>query len=165
MRVGAPADPGCSQGASAVSLSGRNGLATSSLIRDGGGNGTLKTLDGVTTTYGYDALGTRVLQTGTTTTYIYPFKWYSVASSTGSGAKYATTTDYVFNGDTLLATVDQHWRRAGDRPRGPADRDRREPEPALSIMAGFQTRVALAKRFIWVALRWKWIGRDGFCGR
>jgi RHS repeat-associated protein len=48
-----------------------------------------------------------VLQTGTTTTYIYPFKWYSVASSTGSGAKYATTTDYVFNGDTLLATVDQ----------------------------------------------------------
>jgi RHS repeat-associated protein len=48
-----------------------------------------------------------VLQTGTTTTYFYPFKWYSVASSTGSGAKYATTTDYVFNGDTLLATVDQ----------------------------------------------------------
>jgi DHA2 family multidrug resistance protein len=32
-----------------------------------------------------------VLQTGTTTTYLYPFKWYSVASSTGSGAKFATT--------------------------------------------------------------------------
>ena len=62
---------------------------------------------GATTSYSYDAFGTRVLQTGTTTTYIYPFKWYSVASSTGSGAKYATTTDYVFNGDTLLATVDQ----------------------------------------------------------
>jgi RHS repeat-associated protein len=64
-------------------------------------------VSGATTTYSYDAFGTRVLQTGTTTTTIYPFKWYSVASSTGSGAKYATTTDYVFNGDTLLATVDQ----------------------------------------------------------
>jgi RHS repeat-associated protein len=62
---------------------------------------------GATTTYGYDAFGTRVLQTGTTTTTIYPFKWYSVASSTGTGAKFATTTDYVFNGDGLVATVDQ----------------------------------------------------------
>ena len=61
----------------------------------------------VTTTYGYDAFGTRVLQTGTSTTTIYPFKGYSVASSTGSGAKFATTTEYVFNGDTLVATIDQ----------------------------------------------------------
>jgi len=61
----------------------------------------------VTTTYGYDAFGQRVVQTGTSTTNIYPFKWYSIASSTGSGAKYSTTTEYVFNGDTLLATVDQ----------------------------------------------------------
>src|SRR4029077_9844082 len=62
---------------------------------------------GATTTYRYDAFGQRVLQTGTATTYLYPFKWYSVASSTGSGAKFATTTDYVFNGDSLVATVDQ----------------------------------------------------------
>jgi RHS repeat-associated protein len=48
-----------------------------------------------------------VSQTGTSTTWIYPFKWYSVASSTGSGAQFATTTDYVFNGDTLVATIDQ----------------------------------------------------------
>jgi hypothetical protein len=41
-------------------------------------------------------------------TFIYPFKWYSVASSTGTGAKYAATTDYLFNGDSLLvATIDQ----------------------------------------------------------
>jgi RHS repeat-associated protein len=59
------------------------------------------------TTYAYDAFGQRVLQTGTTTTYLYPFKWYSVASSTGTGAKFATTTDYMFNGDSLVATVDQ----------------------------------------------------------
>jgi RHS repeat-associated protein len=62
---------------------------------------------GATTTYGYDAFGQRVLQTGTTTTYLYPFKWFSVASSTGTGAKYATTTDYIFNGDTLVSTIDQ----------------------------------------------------------
>ncbi|MDA9475086.1 hypothetical protein XI03_11365 [Bradyrhizobium sp. CCBAU 65884] len=62
-----------------------------------------------TTTYGYDAFGSRVLQTGTSTTTFYPFKWYSVASSTGSGAKYATTTEYVFNGDTLLSTIDQQF--------------------------------------------------------
>ena len=42
-------------------------------------------------------------------TTIYPFKWYSVASSTGSGATYATTTEYVFNGDTLLSTIDQQF--------------------------------------------------------
>jgi RHS repeat-associated protein len=30
-----------------------------------------------------------------------------VASSTGTGAKYATTTEYVFNGDSLVSTVDQ----------------------------------------------------------
>jgi uncharacterized protein RhaS with RHS repeats len=62
---------------------------------------------GATTTYGYSAFGERVLQTGTTTTFIYLSKFYSVASSTLSSAKYATTTEYIFNGDTLLATVDR----------------------------------------------------------
>jgi RHS repeat-associated protein len=104
-----------------------NGLSTTTFTYDNNGNVTQKTVDGTTTTYvydyanrltalgvagatttyAYDWAGNRVSQTGTTTTYFYPFKWYSVASSTGSGAKYATTTEYVFNGDTLLATVDQ----------------------------------------------------------
>src|SRR6516164_6973285 len=104
-----------------------NGLSTTTFTYDNNGNVTQKTTDGTTTTYvydyanrltalgvlgatttyGYDAFGQRVLQTGTTTTYLYPFKWYSVASSTGSGAKYATTTDYLFNGDSMVATVDQ----------------------------------------------------------
>jgi hypothetical protein len=61
----------------------------------------------VTTTYGYDAFGQRVFQVGTTTTTLYPFKWYSVASSTGTGAKYATTTEYTFNVDSLVSTTDQ----------------------------------------------------------
>jgi RHS repeat-associated protein len=104
-----------------------NGLSTTTYAYDNNGNltsagnGTATTsygydyanrlislfAGGATTTYGYDAFGARVLQTGTTTTTFYPFKWYSVASSTGTGAQYATTTSYVFNGDTLLATVDQ----------------------------------------------------------
>src|SRR5262249_27322713 len=104
-----------------------NGGSTTTFTYDNNGNVTQKTTDGTTTTYvydyanrltalgaggatttyAYDAFGQRVLQTGTTTTYLYPFKWYSVASSTGSGAKFATTTDYVFNGDSLVATVDQ----------------------------------------------------------
>jgi RHS repeat-associated protein len=104
-----------------------NGLSTTTFTYDNAGNVVQKTLDGTTTTYvwdyanrlialgvagatttyGYHAFGARVLQTGTSTTTIYPFKWYSVASSTGTGAKYSTTTDYVFNGDSLVATIDQ----------------------------------------------------------
>src|SRR5215831_10092526 len=86
-----------------------SGLSTTSLTYDQDGNLAQKTVDGTTTTYlydyanrliaigsqgatttfGYDAFGVRVLQTGTSTTTLYPFKWYSVASSTGTGAKYA----------------------------------------------------------------------------
>lgn len=104
-----------------------NGVSTSTFAYDANGNLTQKTTDGVSTTYewdyanrlialgvggatstyGYDAFGQRVLQISATTTNIYPFKWYSVASSTGSGAAYATTTDYIFNGETLVSTVDQ----------------------------------------------------------
>jgi RHS repeat-associated protein len=108
-----------------------NGVSTSTYNWDADGNLIQKTTDGTTTsyaydyvnrliafgvngattTYSYDAFGNRVLETGTSTTYIFPFKWYSIASSTGTGAKYSTTTDYVFNpnGDTLVATVDQQF--------------------------------------------------------
>ena len=104
-----------------------NGVSTTTFTCDNNGNVTQKTMDGTTTTYvwdyanrltalgvlgatttyGYDAFGNRVLQTGTSTTYIYPNKWYSIASSTGTGAKYSTTTEYVFNSDSLVATIDQ----------------------------------------------------------
>jgi RHS repeat-associated protein len=105
----------------------RKKVVTSTFSYDNNGNLIQKTVDGTTTTYvydyanrltalgvkgatttyGYDAFGARVLQIGTTTTFSYPFKWYSVASSTVSGAKYSTTTVYAFNGDTLVSTVDQ----------------------------------------------------------
>src|SRR5262249_38680254 len=133
MRTAAPgASPGYSYGGTAYANPDAvtqiaNGLSTTTFTYDNNGNVTQKTVDGTTTTYiydyanrltalgvlgatttyGYDAFGSRVLQTGTSTTYLYPFKWYSVASSTGTGAKFATTTDYVFNGDSLIATLDQ----------------------------------------------------------
>jgi len=106
-----------------------NGFSTTTYSYDQNGNLTQKTTYGVTTTYlwdyanrlialgsggatttyGYDAFGSRVFQSTATTTTLYPFKWYSVASSTVSGATYATTTEYVFNGDTLVSTVDQQF--------------------------------------------------------
>jgi uncharacterized protein RhaS with RHS repeats len=102
------------------------GYSTTTFVYDNNGNVSQKTIDGTTTTYvydyanrltalgvlgatttyAYDAFGQRVSQTGTST-YIYPFKWYSIASSTGTGAKYSTTTEYAFNGDALVATVDR----------------------------------------------------------
>src|SRR5215472_9952585 len=104
-----------------------NGLSTSTFSYDNNGNLAQKTTDGVittyvydyanrlialgsqgaTTTYGYDAFGSRVFQSTATTTTLYPFRWYAVASSTGTGVKYATTTEYMFNGDSLVSTVDQ----------------------------------------------------------
>jgi RHS repeat-associated protein len=66
---------------------------------------------GATSTYGYDAFGARVYQIASSTaTSTYPFKFFSIASTTRSGTNYATTTEYIFNGDTLLATVDQGFK-------------------------------------------------------
>jgi YD repeat-containing protein len=108
-----------------------NGLSTTTYQFDNNGNVLQKLTDGVlttyewdyanrliaigsggaSTTYGYDAFGARVLQTSATTTNINPFKWFSVASSTGTGARYSTTTEYIWtpSGDTLVATVDQQF--------------------------------------------------------
>jgi YD repeat-containing protein len=104
-----------------------NGLSTTTYAYDNNGNLIQKTTDGVsstyqwdyanrlvalgfnnaTTSYAYGAFGNRVSRTTGTTTFRYPNKFFSVASSTGTEAKYATTTDYVFVGTSLLATMDQ----------------------------------------------------------
>src|SRR6266480_2087474 len=66
---------------------------------------------GASTTYGYDAFGARVYQiVATTSTSTYPFKFFSIASTTKSSTNYATSTEYFFNGDTLVATVDQAFK-------------------------------------------------------
>src|SRR6266851_3531214 len=67
--------------------------------------------DAVTTTYGYDAFGARVYQiVATTSTSTYPFKFFSVSSTTKSSTNWATSTEYFFNGDTLLGTIDQQFK-------------------------------------------------------
>ena len=60
-----------------------------------------------TTTYAYDSSGARVLQTSTTSTTYYPNKFFSTVSTIVGSTTYATSTNYIWNGDTLLATVDQ----------------------------------------------------------
>jgi RHS repeat-associated protein len=62
---------------------------------------------GSTSTYAYDYAGNRVSQVVGNTTTIYPSKFYSITSTTNGGTTYATTTVYVWNGDTLIATIDQ----------------------------------------------------------
>jgi RHS repeat-associated protein len=60
-----------------------------------------------TTTYAYDQGGARVLQVSTTSTTYYPSKYFSLASTTSGGTSWATSTNYIWLGDTLLATIDQ----------------------------------------------------------
>jgi RHS repeat-associated protein len=69
-----------------------------------------------TSTYGYDAFGQRAYQimasstAALASTTTYPFKFFSIASTTKAANRYATSTEYVFNGDTLVATVDQAFK-------------------------------------------------------
>ena len=63
--------------------------------------------DNSTTTYAYDPSGARVLQTSTTSTTYYPNKYYSFTSTKIGANTYATSTNYIWNGDTLLSTIDQ----------------------------------------------------------
>jgi len=100
-----------------------NGTATSSYAYDNNGNltsagsstfswdynnrMTQAATQGSTTTYSYDFAGNRVSQTVGSTTTIYPNKFYSITSTTIGANTYATTTVYVWNGDTLIATIDQ----------------------------------------------------------
>ena len=62
-------------------------------------NGTATT----TTTYAYGPFGERVSQTTDNTTIVYPNKYYSV-KTTGTSA---TSTEFIFAGSNLLATIDQ----------------------------------------------------------
>jgi len=103
----------------------RKKVVTTTRQYDSDGNVIQKNVDGAITTYLYDysnrliALGSG----GASTTYAYDafgahvltVKWYSVASSTGSGAKYFTTTELVFSGDTLLSLLTSSSRAATRR--------------------------------------------------
>src|SRR5260370_2668583 len=88
-----------------------NGTATTTYTYDYANHLTAIFANNTTTRFGYDAFGARVYQIASTTaTTTYPFKWFSIASTTKSGSNYATSTEYIFNGDTLLSTVDQAFK-------------------------------------------------------
>jgi hypothetical protein len=59
-----------------------------------------------TTSYAYGPFGERVSQTTASSTTIYPNKFYSITTF-NNGTTTATSTDYVFAGSNLLATIDQ----------------------------------------------------------
>jgi RHS repeat-associated protein len=100
-----------------------NGVSTTTLSYDGDGNLTSSgsstfswdyrnrmtqaVVNGATSTYTYDDQLNRVSQTTGNTTTIYPSRYYSITSTTNGGTTYATTTVYVWNADTLIATIDQ----------------------------------------------------------
>jgi YD repeat-containing protein len=99
-----------------------NGVSTSSFAYDNNGNltsagtstfswdynnrMTQAVTQGSTSTYSYDYAGNRVSQVVGSTTTVYPNKYYSITSTT-NGATTATTAVYVWNGDALIATIDQ----------------------------------------------------------
>jgi RHS repeat-associated protein len=92
-------------------ISAGNGTATTTYTYDYANHLTAIFCNGATTSFGYDAFGARVYQIASTTaTTTYPFKFFCMASTTKSGANYATSTEYIFNGDTLLSTVDQAFK-------------------------------------------------------
>jgi YD repeat-containing protein len=66
-------------------------------------NGTATT----TTTYAYDPFGNRISQPASTTTTLYPSKYYSITTTTIGTSTAATSTEYLYSGSTLLGTVDQ----------------------------------------------------------
>jgi YD repeat-containing protein len=60
-----------------------------------------------TTTYAYDPFGNRISQTASTTTTLYPSKYYSITTTTTGTSTVATSTDYLYSASSLLGTVDQ----------------------------------------------------------
>jgi YD repeat-containing protein len=60
-----------------------------------------------TTTYAYDPFGNCISQTASTTTTPYPSKYYSITTTTTGISTVATSTDYLYSGSSLLATIDQ----------------------------------------------------------
>ena len=58
-------------------------------------------------TYTYDYLNNRVSQLTSSGITLYPSKYYAIASSTSGGVTPATSTDYIYAGDSLLAQIEQ----------------------------------------------------------
>ncbi len=66
---------------------------------------TQSVINGVTTSYAYDPFGSRIMQATASSTTWYPNKFVSITNATSSTS--ATSTDYLYAGSTLFATIDQ----------------------------------------------------------
>src|SRR5262245_16843530 len=65
-------------------------------------------VSGATSTYQYDHTIARMQQVVGSTTTDYPNKFFSIASTTVTAAtSTATSTAYIWHGDTLVATIEQ----------------------------------------------------------
>ncbi|KKW19642.1 MAG: RHS Repeat family [Parcubacteria group bacterium GW2011_GWA2_51_10] len=60
-----------------------------------------------TTTFGYDYSGQRVFSQTASSTTVFPSKYFSVTSRTVASTTYATSTSYIFAGDTQVAYIEQ----------------------------------------------------------
>src|SRR3989344_4897183 len=60
-----------------------------------------------TSTYAYDHNGNRVSQTTGYPTTLYPNKYYSVVSTMSGATTTATSTEYIWAGDTLVSYIEQ----------------------------------------------------------
>jgi RHS repeat-associated protein len=86
-------------------LQARNAATTTTYVYDYANRLIAAGINGATSTFGYDALGNRVwaITAGATTTF--PSKYYSVISTASGATTTATSTEYIFSGDTLLSTI------------------------------------------------------------
>jgi RHS repeat-associated protein len=61
----------------------------------------------LTTTFGYDYSGQRVISQTASSTTVFPNKYFSIKSQTIASTTYATSTSYIFAGDTQVAYIEQ----------------------------------------------------------
>jgi YD repeat-containing protein len=124
-----------------------NGVSTTTYSYDYNNSLIALLLNGATsTTYGYDAFGTRVYQiSATSSTTTYPYKFYAVASTTNGSTNFATSTEYAFNGDTLLETVDQGFKNGAATGAPHASCSEIEPHTALPAIRQAATFSALLR--------------------
>lgn len=62
---------------------------------------------GATTTFGYDYTGQRVISQTASSTTVFPSKYFSITSTQIASTTYASSTSYIYAGDTLVAYVEQ----------------------------------------------------------
>src|SRR5580704_2930709 len=90
-------------------LASTTGATSTNYVWDYANRMTAAGVGGATSTYGYDTGVNRVYQITPSATSTYPNRWYSTISSKSGATTTETTTEYIWSGDTLLATIDSEF--------------------------------------------------------